>query len=416
MSSLSKISWPYSSKMTIGILAMLVLFMPVSNDLYIPSLQQITTTFHSTQAEAHITLTAFMVFTGLGQLLVGPMSDHMGRRKTVIICLFFFMAGTMTGALASKLNHVILARALEALGSAGIMASGFTIMRDLYDQPRDIASKYSLLSACICLSPIAAPIFGGLLAQTFGWRQHFILLTLIAFLVLCLMSWALYETRPITTSKQDQNPTTCKGWLNAYIRPLARDDFRHYMILGAISLATFYVFFASSPVILIKLLHQPEASFGYCFGFIGIMLFIGSSVSSPLNKRFGIDKTIWIGALTLCLGSLMMLITQYLLPLSIYTLLGPMIVIALGSSMMKGACLGGAMLPFKYQAGTAYATYGCCQFLTSACVGWIVMHWSLTSGRPIGMAMAILGITAFTLQHRYLTSDQDREHQETMTA
>src|SRR5690349_5338040 len=145
-----------------ALLALLTAFGPVSTDMYLPSLPDIGRVLSASPAEVQLTLSAYLIGFAIGQITYGPFSDRYGRRPVLLIALALFCAGSLVCAVSPRIDVLIAARTLQALGGAGAIVIARAIVRDLYAGAR-AGRELSLMGSIMAIAPIVAPLIGGVL-------------------------------------------------------------------------------------------------------------------------------------------------------------------------------------------------------------------------------------------------------------
>ncbi|MCK4934826.1 MAG: MFS transporter, partial [Simkaniaceae bacterium] len=169
---------PKNFYQTLLVLSPLVFTFAFALDIYIPAVPEMPKIFKTTHGMVQLTLSIFMLVCGFGQLFIGPLSDHFGRRKIVLASIAVFTLGSFACTLARSIEFLILARMLQALGACGMMVTAYAIVRDLFDGKENFKA-YSYLNGSIAISPLIAPLFGGYLVYWFNWRATFLFLTIL---------------------------------------------------------------------------------------------------------------------------------------------------------------------------------------------------------------------------------------------
>lgn len=375
----------------IAILAPQIFSFALAMDIYAPSIPSISLEFNASQLLMQLTISLFLLMTGIGQLLIGPISDQIGRRKVVLVSTLVFIMGSLFCALAPNITSLIIARVIQALGACGMMVSAFAIVRDVFSGD-ECARVYSFLNSTIALSPLLAPLAGGYLQYYISWRASFVLLAIISGIFLMVAFRNINET--LTAENQRSFK---KEVFNDYWIILKSRTFLIYTFCAAAGFAGFLTFFSSSAYVIIDLLKIPEQHFGFYFGGIGIVFFIGSLISGYAAKQIGTFKTVSLGALLMSLSGLVMLYWYWHFGLSIAAFMCPMVIMGIGGAMLMGGGAGGAIEPFPTMAGTASALFGSIEFIFAFLVSQIVLVWKVTSTDPLGLTLTILGIIACAL-------------------
>lgn len=373
----------------ISILAPQIFGFALALDIYVPSIPTIQHTFATSQFIIQLTVSLFMLMTGVGQLILGPIADQIGRRKVVLISISIFLAGTILCALAPTISLLIIARVVQAIGACGMMVSAFATVRDLFAGD-ECAKIYSFLNSTIALSPLLAPIVGGYLQHWINWRASFVFLALISILVLISAVFNINETL-----KPENRRAIKKELFVDYWKIFKTPTFLIYTFCASAAFAAFLSFFSSSPYIIIDLLKVPAQHFGFYFGAIGIVFFIGSLISGVCANHFGTFRTVLLGAILLTLSGLTMLLWYKFFGLSVYAFMGPMMFTGIGGAMLMGGGAGGAIEPFPGMAGTASALFGSIEFIFAFFVSQIVMTWKINSTLPLSYTLLTLGFLAF---------------------
>lgn len=370
---------------TVVLLAPFVFSFAFAMDIYIPAVPAMKEVLHTTQANIQLTLSLFMLATGLGQLVMGPLTDQYGRRFLSLISVILFALGSLLCAVAHTIQLLILARIIQSFGGCGMLVVAFAIVRDLFSG-KDAAKVYSFLNCGLGMSPLFAPIIGSYLLHWFDWRAGFIFLTIMAVLIAILAFFKVKETLPA-----GKRIKVNRGVFLRYWNIINHRTFITYAACATAGMMTFFVFFSSSPYIVINLLHVPVKDFGFYFFTVGSMFFIGSLICGKISGRIGAFATAVMGTALLLLAGLIMLVWYGIHGLSIGEYIFPCMLAGIGGAFMMGAGAGGAMEPFGEMAGSAAAMAGCLEFLCAAIFGTIIMHWPVRSTIPLSLTMAILG-------------------------
>ena len=315
---------------TILALAPLMMALPFAMDIYVPAVPKIATQFHISDAMMQLTLNLFMLVSGITQLFIGPLTDQFGRRPITALCILIFSIGCLICAYSLSITTLLTGRLIEAVGACGMMMLGFAIAKDLYNDTA-LAKIYSVLNGIIAFSPMLAPSIGSFLDIHFGWPTTFQSLLIISIIAAFLYFYLLPETCP-----KQKRITINKTLFRTYYLILINPTFLYYTFATAIGLSYLFLFCTMSPIILIKLLHIPEAHFGYYFCFMGFSFFIGSILSVLILERLKIYKTTLLGFIITLLGGAIMLIWHALYGLTLNAFILPMVLIGIGGTLSMG--------------------------------------------------------------------------------
>ena len=397
-------SKPLSSRTLFGtllILSPLIFAFALGLDIYVPSIPVIRVYLGVDAGAMQLTVSLYLLVTGIVQLILGPVSDQIGRRKVALFSIVLLALGSVICAAASDIVVLILGRIVQAFGACGMMVTCFAIVRDLFSDD-DCARVYSFLNSAIALSPLLAPLAGGYLAYWFNWRAAFIFLAVIAVIIFISTKIFINETLAPENKRNLE-----KEFLLDYRHVLKSRSFLIYTFCACAAFSGFLTFFSSSSYIIINLLHVPLEHFGFYFGTIGLVFFFASLLSGYTAKHVGIYKTALMGGFLMCLAGIVMFVWYHYLGLSMSGFMWPMMIMGVGGAFLMGAGAGGAISPFPEMAGTASALFGCLQFVSGFLISQIVLELGVESTLPLSSTLGILGLLTFVLT----ASNYKRLHQ-----
>lgn len=264
-----------------GILGMLTAFGSLSIDMYLPGLPTIARKLQTDMAVAQQTLAVFFLGMALGQVLYGPISDRLGRRRPLVFgCALYVLAG-IGCALAPSIRSLVALRFVQALGACAGIVIGRSIVRDIFDQ-RESARMYSLLMLMMGAAPITAPTIGGQILVAFGWRAIF--LVLCAFGLACLVAvlCGLSETLP----PERRTRAGLAAAFRAYGGLLMDGRYMGYTAASALAIGSMFAYIAGSPFVFIELHGVRPDRYGLLFGTNALGLILASQLNRFLLRRY----------------------------------------------------------------------------------------------------------------------------------
>lgn len=390
----------YSQTKLIFIVTPFVFSFAFGLDIYIPIIPQMTKIFDASPALIQLTLSLFMLFTGLGQLFIGPLADRYGRKPLFYASSLCFMLGALGSALSGDIISLIIARVVTSLGACGMLVTAFAVVRDLYSH-EESAKMYSLLNGAIGISPTFAPILGGYLYLHFGWQSVFYFLVLIGLLAFCVTKRFIKETLPVHNQVKIDRTV-----FRRYIDVICHPQFRIYATMSGLAEAVFFCFFSLSPFIIIELHGVPAHQFGYYFASFGAVIALGGLLSSTLIERLGIFPTLKVAIALMFVGGVSMLGFHYMVESSLAGFLLSMVIACMGAMFLVGGATSLSLEPFGAIAGTASAAFGALQFTTSSLIGTLLMLFPTTSTVAYAIFIIILASgSAFLFGLRPATED-----------
>src|SRR4051794_10056242 len=176
-----------------ALLALLTAVGPMSVDLYLPSLPELGRVFGASVPQVQLTLSGYLLCFAIGQIVYGPISDHVGRKPVLLTALALYAAVCLGCVFAASIDMLIALRCLQALGVAGAPVLARAMVRDLYHGVR-ASQELARMGSITALAPIVAPSLGGVLQAAFDWRAAFLAMAVLALGLILLVIFLLPET------------------------------------------------------------------------------------------------------------------------------------------------------------------------------------------------------------------------------
>ena len=234
---------------------------PLAIDMYLPGLPGVARTFHAPPAAVSATLAAFFAGLGVGQLIYGPLSDRIGRRRPLIFGVVLYVIGAALCALAPNIWCLVLARLLQALGGSAGQVIARASVRDRFPH-RMAARVLSLLMLVLGLAPIVAPIIGGYLLLVGSWRAIFIFQASVATLILGAAVLWFQESR----GEDHRAQARAESPLATFRYLLSHPKVIGFTVAGAFNSGAFFGWISLSSYLLIEVYGVTPANFGWWFG------------------------------------------------------------------------------------------------------------------------------------------------------
>ncbi len=179
--------------LVLNIIAQIV-FGLLAMTICLPSLPFWSEAFGESQDMVQLTFSGFVVTYGGFQLLFGPWSDQLGRKKVLIAGLVLALVGTMVAATASQLTALIFGRLLQGAGCAASMVVSRAMVQDHFVGSQR-TQVMAFIGMAMGLCPPTATVLGGHLHVWLGWQANFYFIAVLA-VILMLAAWkALPESK-----------------------------------------------------------------------------------------------------------------------------------------------------------------------------------------------------------------------------
>ncbi|MER7645428.1 multidrug effflux MFS transporter [Streptomyces sp. NPDC126522] len=280
---------------------------PLSMDMYLPALPDVTRTLHSSATSGQLTLTACLTGMALGQLVVGPMSDRWGRRKPLLIGLLVYVLASVSCAIAPDAGLLIGCRLLQGLaGAAGIVIAR-AVVRDLYDG-LEMARFFSTLLLVSSLAPVVAPILGGQVLRFTAWRGVFLVLAVIGVALTALVWRRLPETLP----PERRRGGGVLGALFIMRGLLADRVFAGYVMVNGFAYGALFSYIAASPFVIQGIYGASPQTFSLLYGLNSLgMMIVGRVNGKLLVGRVRLDRALGVGLSVIAVaGTVLLLVAQ----------------------------------------------------------------------------------------------------------
>jgi MFS transporter, DHA1 family, multidrug resistance protein len=363
----------------------------------LPSMQEWGAIFGSGQAAVQLTFSGFVVTYGSLQLLYGPLSDRIGRKKILMFGLAVSFVGSVLAALAPSLPLLVAARVLQGAGAAAGMVVGRAMVQDLFDGPeRTRVMAYVGMAMGLC--PPLATIIGGQLHVRLGWQANFVLMAGLA-AVLFVAAWrGLPDHRKATTVQ----PHWLSAMLSSYATLAREPSFLLHVTLLAMTTATFYAFLGGAPIVLGSYGVKPDGIGFYIMAIPGSYI-VGNYLTSRFARLMGERRIMRFGQ-ALTLGGIALMLALALAGLNTPLAFAlPLVLLGIGHGLLVPPALGGTVGLLPALAGSAAAVAGLSQQLMGAVGGFAVGLFHHEGAINLGWLMllfAVCGASAQWLLHR----------------
>jgi len=335
----------------IWLLVLVTLSGTLAMHMFVPALEVAARDLHTSPAAVQGTISAYIFGLAIGQLIYGPISDTYGRRPALLLGLSIFTAAGIACLLASTIHLLIVARFIQALGGCSGLLLGRAIVRDT-SNTENAMSRLATLQLMAIAGPALAPVIGGLITTTMGWRWIFIVFIALGLTGLILSSRWLPETRPVL-------PDDLKRSIRReYLQLLRSRAFIGCVVGGGCSTSAFYAFIASAPFIFVDRFHEPASKVGVYLFVLIIGVSFGYTISGRLARRVSTSTLIVCanGCTVLCSASLLVeFATSHATPLGI---VATMFVYCVGAGMCSPVAVTKAMSIMPSVAGSASGIFG----------------------------------------------------------
>jgi len=385
---------PTLKPLLLALLALLSAFTPLSIDMYLPALPVIATDLGGTAGDIQLTLSAFLIAFGFGQIFYGPAGDRFGRRPVILAGLVTYVIASIGCAFAAAAGQLVLLRLLQGLAACGGVVLARTMVRDLSEKDQ-AARAMSLMHACSSIAPMLAPLIGGQVLWFFGWRAIFWVLAGIG-----ALAWiATWLRLPETLRPEYRQPLHLGSILKRYGELARHRAFMGYALTGAFQFGALFSFLSGSPFVFIERYGIEPRVFGLIFGVQVMFLTAGSLTNARFVPGVGAQRMLRaavlvpavIGPVMLAMG----LVEARTGTIGLWPFL-PLFVLQIAANSFIGAnAMAMALQRYPHMAGTASSLMGVMQFGIGALFGAIVGQAFDGTIVPMTTAMGVAGLLCF---------------------
>lgn len=386
------------------ILGLLSAIGPFAIDMYLPALPTIGQSLDADISSVQLSLMLFFVSFGAFQLVFGPLSDMFGRKLPLYIGLTLFAIGGIGCALAPDITTLNIFRFIQGIGACAGMVISRAVVRDLHTGI-EAARMMSLLMLVFSISPILAPLTGSIVIGLADWRAVFWVVTVAAVLGIVMIATLLPETRPAALRVESGVGSA----LSAYRLLFADGNFLALTFIGGFGIASFFVYLANSPFVLIDHYGLTPTLYSVFFSINAVSFFAVSQMTGRLAERFGLTRVVRV-AVAGYFVAIAVLFASFTLGVDRLDVLAVMMFIAsgfLGLVIPSTAVL--ALEEHGEIAGTASALMGTLHFAAGA--GAVALVGLVVDGTafPMVVGIAACALITFVLTEAILRQRRSAE-------
>jgi DHA1 family bicyclomycin/chloramphenicol resistance-like MFS transporter len=359
--------------------------------MYLPAFPEIADALDASAAQVQLTLTACVAGLALGQLIVGPLSDRLGRRLPLLVAMTVYAVASVCCSLAPSAPVLMGLRFFQGLAGAGGIVLARAVVRDLHTGAAAVR-LFSSLMLVTGLAPILAPLAGAQVLTVTSWRGIFIVLAVLSTLILLLVAVALPETLPAARRSRQGLARTF-----AIMRDLLHDRwFVGHGLAGGLGFGALFAYIAGSSFVLQGIYGVSPQLYSVIFGVNGIGLIIASQVNARLVGRIESVVLLRRAMLSTALSALVLLAVVIAGGLGAWAVMLPLFVIVCSFAFGLPNATALALADHPEVAGAASALLGTIQFVSGAFVAPLVGVAGTDTAIPMGVVMATLGIAGVT--------------------
>lgn len=374
----------------IAVLGALMAFTSLSTDIYLPAMPQM---HNDLQGDIELTITGFLLGFALAQIIWGPISDRIGRKKPLKIGLILFVIGSIGCALSNTISQIVFWRIIQAFGACvGPMISR-AMIRDKYNRTQ-AAEMLSTLMIVMAIAPIVGPLLGGQIIKFSSWPIVFWLLAVFGILMYVAIQ-RLPETLPV----DKQAKTSLINTFKKYGKLFKNTDFMIYTLCVTFFYMGVYAFVTGSPDTYIVYFNVKPEYYGYLFALniLGLMGF--SFANRKLVKKHSLDTLLIMATSVAMLASIALTLLVQLEIGGIYAVIVTVFFFFSMNGIIAACTNAAALDKAPEMLGAAAALLGAFQYGSGILSSILLAVFGDENGSPLVMAyvMAFFAVASWLL-------------------
>ena len=351
----------YHQIFLLALLGLLTALAPVINNMLSPAMPSLASAMNTDVAMLQLCLTASMIGLALGQLVIGPLSDRLGRRLPLISSMALYVVASFALLSVPSIQIVIALRLLQGLGAGGGIVISRSIATDVSSGSR-LLKMLAAINVINGLMPIVTPMLGGYMVAVVGNNGPFVAMAVMGVILLagCLV---FRETLAEDCRKYVGFGET----MTLFSKVLKNREFVLTILHQGGMLAILFGNIAATPFVLQHYGYGPE-TIGVALGVNGIFTAIGAGMAPSLGNSL---RGIKVSAAGLIVLAVLQAVTLWFnWGLWSYEILVSLMLLMVGITLTSSSTF--AMECAREQAGTASAMLGAVGFISGALVAPLV--------------------------------------------
>lgn len=359
---------------------------PASMTLVTPSLPAIEAALGISPFLIAVAQSVFLLGLAVPQLVFGAFSDRFGHRPPLIVGMILFVVGSLICVVTPNFEWLVVGRVLQAVGASSGMVTSRALVRELYPTER-AAAMLGYMTVGMMVIPMLAPVAGGYIQSSVGWRGNFALLSAISILLVATVSAMV----PNVVSRR---PPPSRSTFEIYARLLRSKVFRYFTWQTILPSFLAQTFFATAPFVLEQHYRLSPNSYGTLFAIPAVCFMMGNLMSGRLAERLGVSRMMGLGTAATCALSLPFAAIFLAGSLSVFWMFLFVGALTFGHGLVVPSATASATSALDSSFGSAAGMLGFLQFALSG-FGVLVLVPAASFG-PSSIVLSYVVVSAVT--------------------
>lgn len=361
-------------------------------DSYLPSLPAISDYFNVSDTKTQLTLTIYLLGFSISQLIYGPLSDRYGRRVIILLGMSIFLFGNFVCAIAASHKILLISRLIAGVGAGACGVLNRAIASDCF-KGAEFSKAWSYTTTTLVLTLIVAPVMGGYVQDSFGWRANFVLAALFVTAVFII----IFRCLPETNNDFEVSSMKIRNILYTYYKILISRTFFMCTLCYTLAFSGLIVYFQVSPLLFINVFGLTATEYGWSSLIIAGSYLIGGLLVNKLASHIGIRKLLFLGTILLIGGGVSMLLAYAFNYANLIAVLLSSSIYVIGARIVIPNAIAGSMEEFRHLGGSSSALIGCIQMLGSSVISLLIANFDYNSPFPLAMFLTTLGVMSLAI-------------------
>ncbi len=362
------------------LLGSLSLLGPFTIDTYLPSFPTIVGDLNTTASLVQLSLTTCLLGLGAGQLIIGPMSDVIGRRKPLLIFLSLYLLASLVCSVAPNIYALLASRFVQGFAAAGGLVISRAVVRDLYSG-RELTKFFATLMLVGNLGPIIAPIAGGAILTFANWKVVFLFLAFVSLVLILVVTFKLEETLPA----EKRIPSNFRNIVGNFGTLLKDREFTGYAFAQGFTMAGIFAYVSGISFVYQNIYGVSPQVFSLLFGVNGLGLIVGTQIVGRVSVIS--ERTFLKIGLAISNSAAILLLIALLLKAPLVAVAIPIFFFVTSISIIATSAFSLAMETKGHVAGSASALLGVLPFLLGSLTAPLVGIAGVNSAIPMGVVI-----------------------------
>jgi len=388
-------SSPQISRLRLALaLGPLIAVGPLAIDTYLPALPAMADSYGVRVTDVERSVSLYVMGTALGQLLGGPLSDHLGRKPVAWGGLLLFALASLLISLSTALWQLDLLRVIQALGGGATVVVAAASVRDWFDG-QEAARVLSNIGLIMLIAPLVAPAVGAMLVLLQGWQAIFIGLAGYALVMMVWVAKVMPTHIPVAVDRRLSD--VARGWG----RVLSHRQAMAIILANGLSFSTLFAFITDSAFVYLRFYGVAETAFPLLFGANVATMILFNRINMLLLRRIAAIRLMTAALIIQVAAAWLLLLAVLILGKPPLWLLVPLIMLAGGAvAMVIPNAIACFTHYFPHDSGAATGINGSLQFFLAGMTGILMTSLHNHSLLPLAIAMALAASLALALLRR----------------